>query len=105
MGEQSDEEPKRSGQPGWFNGIISSGMAVTLAGALIWVGALGQRVAQLEQDGKDSNSLGTRITAVEVKLTDYGAQQDRVERKIDRLLEHRAGIPGGPTHADSPDQQ
>ena len=79
--------------------IVSSGLAVALAAGLIWVGTIDERVAGLKDaiGGLDNVTLGNRITALEVALRHADIQQDRVERKIDRLLDRRYGGGSGPS--------
>lgn len=81
---------------GW-QWVVSSGLAAILGGGLIWVGVIDERVSTLK--GADS-----RLTALEIQVRDFATQQDRVERKVDRLLEGRYGSPGPATSIERPER-
>lgn len=93
---QPDQDTSRAPWRG-IEWLISSGLALTLAAAMIWVGTIDERVMIIRDEISklDNYTLGNRITALEVALKHADIQQDRVERKIDRLLERNVYIDNG----------
>jgi hypothetical protein len=99
------DAPEEDGVPWkWAQLLFGSGVLLYMASATfygIWWAAdiskdtrdVSAKVSSMERrfEGLDNVSLGNRITQVEVKMQIFGAQQDRMERKIDRLLERRYG--------------
>lgn len=73
--------------------FVSAGLVASTITGLIWIGTIDERVSSLKDGmGKLDNAiLGNRIAVLEARVMDYGTQQDRVERKIDRLLTERYG--------------
>lgn len=106
-----ESHDKSDGTPWkWAELLFGSGVIAYLVGATIsgvwWAGSIDDKVGHLDVsldaierrfDGLDNVVLGNRITKVETQVQAFGEQQDRMERKIDRLLDRRLGT--SPTHA------
>lgn len=104
-----ESHDKSDGQAKWWAEMLfGGGVVVYLAGVTVsgiwWAASLDAKtngisdsVATIERrfDGLDNVVLGNRVTKVETEMQAFGTQQERVERKIDRLLERRFGS-GGP---------
>jgi hypothetical protein len=105
----SDQGQNQSGDNRGFwriEWVVSSGLGASLVAGLLWVGSIDEKVANLKDTVSklDNYTLGNRITALEVALRHADVQQDRVERKIDRLLERRYGTGSGPAPTGNQDQ-
>lgn len=80
----------------WFELAVSGGIVVYVASAtvagLIWVGSIDERVSNLKDTvgSLDNVALGTRITTLETQVRLFGLQQDRIETKIDKLLDRQS---------------
>ncbi len=110
----NESPPNDPGTPWkWTELLFGGGIIAYLVGATIsgiwWAASIdtktaniGDNVAAIERrfDGLDNVVLGNRITKVEVEVQAFATQQDRVERKIDRLLDRRYGS-GGPQQPTS----
>ena len=95
MPQSGQDQSQSTEASGWWRieWLISSGLGAAIVAGAIWVGTIDERVQTIKNtvNGLDNSTLGSRITALEVKVGDFGTQQDRVERKIDRLLDHQYG--------------
>lgn len=91
MAGETKEESANEGLPRWVDWAVSSGLATALVAGAIWVGSIDEKVSSLKEAvaGLDNTALGNRITALEVAIKHADLQQDRMEHKIDRLLERR----------------
>lgn len=102
-----NEEPAEK-ITGWRIAELTFGSGVVLwivssaIGAIWWASEtdfsikdLRGDISQLhtQMDALDNVSLGNRITALETQVRGFGDQQDKIERKIDRLLERQSRTP------------
>lgn len=57
---------------------------IQTAGALVWAGAAGERLAMVEQEVTERRSVTERLARVEAELEAVRAQLNRIERKLDK---------------------
>ena len=107
MPEECDDKSVGGTSWRWIELLFGGGIIAYLIGATIsgiWWAAtidstskdLSDTVADVERriDGLDNVTLGNRLTAVETQVKLFDIQQDRIERKIDRLLDRQVRPPG-----------
>ena len=56
---------------------------VQTAGALVWAGAAGERLAMVEHEVDERRDVAERLARLEAELDSVRMQLDRIERKID----------------------
>lgn len=78
---------------------LVAAIAIQTAGAVWWAASIDQRLASVEIATSASVTLADRVTRVEVDFTssktEVSRRLDRIEAKIDRILEGR-GNGNGP---------
>lgn len=91
-----DEQPDKRGKHWTVDRHIPIVLvAIQTAGAVWWAAAIDQRLASVEIATSASVTLADRVTRVEVDFTasktEVSRRLDRIEAKIDRILEGRHG--------------
>lgn len=104
MAEGNDEKPNSRWiwELAFGGGVVVWALAASVT-AIWWAASMdttvssqGDDITTIDKriDGLDNVSLGNRITAIETQAKLFAVQQDRIERKIDRLLDRQSRPPG-----------
>ncbi|MBG52594.1 MAG: hypothetical protein CML99_09275 [Rhodobiaceae bacterium] len=62
-------------------------LVMQTAGALTWAGAASERISQLERRTSESSEIGERTARVEEQVRYMRTILDRIEQKLDRVVE------------------
>jgi len=80
-------------QPFYFDRRIPIALLVAVlmqtAAALVWAGAAGERIAQLEYQVQSVHVLTERTARMEARLESAQAALERIEAKIERVEERQ----------------
>ena len=74
----------------WRIGLpVLVAIALQTAGALLWIGAAEQRLMHVERQGLGVSVLLERTARLEEQMTNHRIALDRIEMKLERLLDTR----------------